>query len=426
MEHSTIALIILLITTILYALEKPPIAVTSILAAIAMAFTGCIGMEDALKGFANTATLMIIGLCIVGESFFTTGLTNKVGEFFMKKTNMSEKTFIILFFIIGALTSALLNGLIVIAIFMPLIDSLAASTDGRISRKNCYLPLGISALFGGNLSAIGSTSMINASAQLGNSYFGRPLMLFEPFLIGLPGVLISLILLAVTGTELQKLFFDFKESVSVGYNSDTANTAAKTTNMTPRMWIVLLTLVGCIIAFIFGMDYGLISMLAACLLICFHCIDLDRAMSCVSWSTVLVVVGTLGISGGIGASGAGQLIADTFLKVCGPISNSPFAICVVFLFLATILSNFMSNNATVGILLPVALATAQVLQADPVAYTLAIGVGANISCMTPICTSTITMTAICGYRFKDYIRYGGIFNILAFIGTAAMLKIVYF
>lgn len=426
MEHSTIALIILLITTILYALEKPPIAVTSILAAIAMALTGCIGMGDALKGFSNTATLMIIGLCIVGEAFFTTGLTHKIGEFFLKQTNMSERTFIVLIFIIGAATSALLNGLIVIAIFMPLIDSLSASTDGRITRKNCYLPMGISALFGGNLSAIGSTSMINASAQLGNSYFGRPLTLFEPFLIGLPGVLISLVILVITGTKLQKALFDFKESVSTGYSPESIDDMAKTTSMTPKMWIVLLTLVACIVAFIFGMDYGLISMLAACLLICFHCIDLERAMNCVSWATVFVVVGTLGISSGIGASGAGQLIADTFLSICGPISDSPFAICVVFLFLATVLSNFMSNNATVGILLPVALATTQVLQANPVAFTLAIGVGANISCMTPICTSTITMTAICGYRFKDYVRYGGIFNILAFIGTAAMLKLVYF
>lgn len=439
MSHSTIAILILLITIVLYALEKPPLAVTSILAAIAMAFTGCIPFASALKGFSNTAVVMLIGLSIVGEAFFTTGLTDRVGDFFLRRKQIKESTVVAIIFVAGALISALLNGLIVIAVFMSIIDTLATSTNNRISRKNCYLPTAIAAVFGGNLSAIGSTSMINASAQLGESYFGRPFHLCEPFLIGLPACAISLLILVVTGTRLQERFFDFKETcmakaakAEVPYefpevNPKTFSDGCKSVSgCTPRMLLVIIALLLCLVAFAIGMDYGVVSMLAACILIATGCIDLDRAMQCVSWQTVFVVAGTLGISEGISASGAGLLIAETILDVLGFLADVPVAICIIFLFLATLISNFMSNNATVGILMPIALATCQSLGSDPVAFALAIAVGANLSVMTPICTSAIAITAVCGYRFKDYARFGGIFNILAFIGTAVMLMIVYF
>lgn len=442
MEKSTIALIIMVVTIALYAWDKLPMYVTSILAALAMALTGCIPYASALAGFSNTATLMVIALCIIGEAFFTTGLATQVGHVFLSIKSMDEKKFIILAFLAGSIISALLNGLIVIAIFLPVIDSLAARTNGKISRKNTYLPVGLGALFGGNLSAIGSSSMINASAQLGTSYFGRTFNLFEPFMIGLPGVIITLIIFIITGTKLQKKFFDFDDAAASEHTEiphpmhplsksvaekDMAMAANDTnTKMTWKMWTVLLVLVGCIVAFACNLHFGVFSFVGAFILIVLNCIDAKHALKSVSWDTVFVVAGTLGFAEGVRASGAGQVIADTMLKVCGPLSNSPFAMCVVLLFLGTVISNFMSNNATVAILVPISLLLAQGFGVTPVPFVLACAVGANLSCMTPICTATITMTASCGYRFKDFFRYGGIFNLLSFIGTAVALKLVYF
>ena len=429
MQQSTIALIIMLLTIILFATEKLPLAVTAILSAFAMAATGCITYSEAFSGFSNTATIMVIGLCIIGEAFFTTGLADKIGNAFLKMNNLTERKFVLAASIASTILSGLLNGLVCIALFLPIIDSLAARTNGKIRRKTAYLPVAIGSVFGGNLSSIGSSSMINASGQLGDSYFGRPLNFFEPFWMGLGGCLIFVVLLALLGTKLQDRFFDFEEvsaEVSDLVKNQQAEIAEAKAQPVWKQWFVVIVLALCLLSFILGKDFGAFSMLGACVLIIFKCIDMKHAIHGTSWDTVLVVAGTLGFAKGVQVSGAGKVIADTILGVAGPVANNAFLMACIFLFLATLISNFMSNNATVAILVPVALSIAQALGANPVPFVLCCGIGANLSVMTPICTATITMTVSCGYRFKDYVKFGGIFNVLAYIFTALAMKIVYF
>lgn len=212
MEKSTIAIIILIITLVLYIADKIPIAVTALLSAFAMAATGCIQYNEAFSGFSNTAVLMTVGLSIVSGAFFTTGLADRIGDRFLRMKNLTEKKFLIAAYITAAVISSVMNGLLVIALFMPIVDTLARKTKGKITRKNCYLPLAIASLYGGNLSNIGSSSMVNASGQMAASYVGRPFGFFEPFWMGLGGTLIGLVILLVFGTKLQERFFDFPET----------------------------------------------------------------------------------------------------------------------------------------------------------------------------------------------------------------------
>lgn len=429
MEQSTIALIIMVITIIVFATEKIPMAVASILSAFAMAATGCISYNDAFAGFSNTAVLMVIGLCIVGEAFFTTGFSDRIGQAFLRINYLSERKFILYASVASAALSAFLNGLVVIAMFLPIIDCLAAKTNGAIKKKHAYLPVAIGAVFGGNLSNVGSSSMISASGMMADSYAGRTLDFLEPAPLGLAGTLVFVVLLALLGTKLQDRFFDFEEeNVQLPKLVDPQKEELKEFSGEPawKRRLVLVVLAGTMLAFMMGASYGAFSLLAACLLIAFGCIDFNHAISGVSWSTVLVVVGTLGFAKGVQESGAAEVISNTVLGLAGPFSGNAYVMAVIFLLLATAISNFMSNNATVGILTPVALSIAYQLNASPAAFVLACAIGANLSVMTPICTSTITVTASCGYRFKDYVRFGGIFNVLAFLATALMMKIIYF
>ena len=189
-----------------------------------------------------------------------------------------------------------------------------------------------------------------------------------------------------------------------------------------KKWFVLCVLLGCMIFFICGFHLGAFALLGAFICIAFGCISMKQAINSVDWNTVFVVVGTLGFAKGVADSGAGQKIADVLLYVSGPLGQSDFAMCVMILFIATLISNFMSNNGAVGITMPIAMALSQTLDSNAVAFCLACAVGANLSVMTPICTSTITVTARVGYRFKDYVRFGGLYNILAFLLTAVVLR----
>lgn len=73
MEQSTLAIIIIGITIVSFILEKIPLAVTAMLASLAMALTGIIKYADVSAGFASTVTMMVVGMIIVGDSLFETG-----------------------------------------------------------------------------------------------------------------------------------------------------------------------------------------------------------------------------------------------------------------------------------------------------------------------------------------------------------------
>ena len=78
MESSTIALIILAVTMVMFAWGKIPLAVTAVGSALAMGIFGVIPFSTAFSGFSNDINLMVIGSIVIGEALFETGVAQKV------------------------------------------------------------------------------------------------------------------------------------------------------------------------------------------------------------------------------------------------------------------------------------------------------------------------------------------------------------
>lgn len=425
MAQSTIALIILLITVLLFITEKIPVCLTAMLSAIAMGALGIIGWKDVFSGMSNSIVIFLVGSGVIGAACFSTGLADRISTVLLRAgKKMSEKRLILLFFIIGVLTSAVFNGTMIVALLFPIVDALARNSAGRIRRKQLYMPTAVATVFGSNLTIIGSTSMMLAVSLLAESAFEYKLSFFEPFLIGLPGVLAAFLVYATFGCKMQERIFDYPD-IPAKIDAIKAE-SVESGPLTLHQWITILTTVLCIVSVILGLDCGAAGFLAAAVLIITGCIDVHSAFKSVPWEVVFLVVGSLGIAAGLASSGAGQVIADTTLSIFSFASNSPAGICIVMLLMATFLSNFMSNGATVSIVVPIALSTAAALDTSAVPYVLAAAVGANISVATPICVTQITMSCAAGYNFRTLIRMGGFLNVLAFAVTAASLLLVYY
>ena len=423
MEQSTVALIITIITIALFISEKIPMAVVAILSMVAMAMSGCITYSEAFAGFSSTAVLMMIGIGIMGKALMVTGFSEKIGQAFMRINNMTEKKFLILVVASSLLISVFLNGIIVIAIFMPIIDSLVLKTGGKISKKNLYLPAGIAALIGGNLSVIGSTSILTASGLLEASSFGRGFGFFEPAILGLPACVVLLLFIIIFGTKPQERFFNFAETpIEIPETKDPSKN--KVTEWKQRF--VIGVIVFCAVAWILGFNYGTIALIGASLVIIAKCIDIKTAMEGVNWSCILVVAGTLGFAKGVEQSGAGLLITEKLLEICGSFAKSPAAMCVILLFLCTLLSHFMSNTGVICISVPIALSIASSLGAEELPFVMTCAMGASFAVATPVCAAAVTVTAAAGYGFKDDLKYGGILNLLFFIATSIALVLIYF
>lgn len=430
MSQSTIAIIIIIAVMILYATEVFPLAVTSLIAMSAMVVTGILSWTEAFAGFSSSIVLMLIGVCIIGEAFFTTGLAETLGNMLRRFASIKEKYFMAIVYTMAALMSAFLNASAVMAILMPVVDSLVFSTNGRISRKHTYLVMGIGSIFGANLSIVGSTSMYMSHTLLKESD-GVGMTFFEPALSGAAACVAGLVICLTFGYVLQKRCFDFKERLPeiMTRNTGIDPEAALERNLTYRSWkrnFVALTMVGCILAFIGGFDIGGVAIIGACLVMAARCIGERRAYHGVSWQTVFITAASMGFAAGVGKSGAGEEIANFVIKISGRIGETEVGMCMLILVLSTVLSNFMSNIGVVVLIVPICLNLAATMGADAMPFVMACAVGTNVSVATPVCVGPITVTTVAGYRFKDYIRVGGIYNILATVVTGISLWAVYY
>ena len=156
------------------------------------------------------------------------------------------------------------------------------------------------------------------------------------------------------------------------------------------------------------------------------CISEKEAFNSVSWPTIVIVGGAIGLSKGLDVSGAGEQIAQFAITAFGPLGHSPFGLCLILCVLGSLLSNLMSDNATVAILVPLAICLAETLGFSPIPMVLAAASGIKVAVATPISVAPMTMIQIPGYRFKDYFRLGGLINVVSIVVTCFVIKLVYF
>lgn len=423
MAQSAIAIIILIIALVLYAIPKMPLSVVTILAMLSMAIFGIIDYDTAFAGFSNSVIFLVAGLMIIGKATVTTGLAPKIGKLLGRgKMGENESLFIMVLFLVSCVVSIFINASLTVAILMPIIDAVVIKSKGKITRKGTYMALGISSVLGNNVLTISATSMLTAVSLLEASGYGT-MSIFAPLAVNLPAVIAVLIFYVLVGKRLQDKWFDFPE---VQLDTPKSVQGAQAEEPVWKQALVAIVLVVVVIALICKVNFGMAALLGASVLILTECIKESEAFKSVSWGTVVIVAGSIGFSAGIQASGAGEVIANFFIHVSGPLGKSGIGLCIVLFIVSSLISDVMSDNATVAIVLPIAMAIATTMSISPVPLFLAACSGTKVGLATPICVAPMTQVGVAGYRFKDYLRMGGLVNLICMIVTCIAIAVIYY
>jgi len=117
--------------------------------------------RDAISGFANPATLTIVGMYMLSAGIQQTGLVQRLGVYLADLTNGSE--FRALAATVGTTgpIAGFINNTPVVAVFIPMISDLAEQSN--ISPSKLLLPLSYAAILGGTLTLIGTSTNLLAS-----------------------------------------------------------------------------------------------------------------------------------------------------------------------------------------------------------------------------------------------------------------------
>ena len=168
--------------------------------------------------------------------------------------------------------------------------------------------------------------------------------------------------------------------------------------------------VAIVIAVVVVAATGLLPIVAAAatgalMMVLSGCVSTEEAYGAIEWNVLFLLAGMLSLGAAMEKTGASTMLADGMIDSVGGLG--PLALLAAFFGATMLLTEVMSNNATVALLLPIAITTAQAIDVDPRAFMFAVVFAASSSFMTPVGYQTNTMIYGPGqYRFKDFVRVG--------------------
>ena len=443
MDSSTIAIVITVITIVSFILEKIPLAMTAMIASLAMGIlVPEMKLSDIYSGFSSNNVIMVAGMCIVGDALFKTGMANKIGKALGKSAvAKNERTFLIAVVICCTVMSAFLSNSGTIAMWMPLIAAVAAKSNGVIRSKMVILAAGIACAVGGAGTLVGSTSQQTANAVLmGVAGYEDGLSLFDQTKIMIPLCLIMIVYFATVGYSLTKKVLkpespDFDKG---NYYADLASkTSDETQNDVPawKGWFSLIVLLLCIVGFVLTdqaafkpyINVAVVALIGATVLITSGCMPLKKTLAEMDWNTLVILGAAQGFAKGLDVSGGGKVIADAVLNLFGGSeSASAMALMAAGVIVTGVLTNFMSNTALAAMMTPIYIEIAKSMGVSPIPFVIAIGcVATNLACATPVGTPACTQTLPAGYKYMDYMKIGGPLCIVLIIAAAVLCPIMY-
>ena len=132
-----------------------------------------------------------------------------------------------------------------------------------------------------------------------------------------------------------------------------------------------------------------------------------------------MLAGIFTLTSALSSTGAGEIIGHTIISLFGG-NMTQFSLVAIFSGIAVVVTNFMSNNATMYSLIPVAVTTALAAGLNPVPAVLAIDVAVKCACALPCSSGEAAMCyGASGYTIKDTWKFTIPANILFYVGTLA-------
>ena len=417
MSQTTITLLFLVFAIVSFILEKIPLGLTASICALGLTLTGILDVSTTFSQYVNSNVILCIGMFVVGQALFETGMANKIGGL-VTRFAKTEKTLIIAIMVIAGVMSGFLSNTGTAAVLIPVVCGIA--DESGYSRSHLLMPLVFAAALGGNLSIIGAPGNlmgVNALQEMGikTSFF-----MYAP--IGIPMLLIGILYFVCFGYKL----------LPQNQNEAAQNLEEQKDFSNVPKWkqiISLVVLIVVIFAMIFEELIGISIQLSACLdalfLVLTGVLTEKEALNSIDLKVVLLFGGSLSLAKALDVTGAGSMIADKIVGLLGSNPNPILLLLVIFL-VTCVLTNFMSNTATTALMIPIAVSLANSLGADPRSVVIATVIAGSCAYATPIGMPANTMVVgLGGYKFKDYVKSGLPLILVSFAICMILLPILF-
>ncbi|MFV3402441.1 SLC13 family permease [Pseudomonas sp. NY15463] len=171
---------LLCVVVILFIINRPRMDVVALLVILVLPLSGILSVEQALAGFSDPNVVLIAALFVIGEGLVRTGIALRIGEWMSERAGNSEARLLVLLMLAVAGLGSVMSSTGVVAIFIPVVLSIAARL--KLSPSRLMMPLSFAGLISGMLSLVATPPNVVVHSELvrhgqaGFSFFS-----FTPF-----------------------------------------------------------------------------------------------------------------------------------------------------------------------------------------------------------------------------------------------------
>ena len=396
--QAIITCVILVITMVLLISQKVPLVILGAAIPAALAATGVINAGSAYTEFGNTTIVFFMGLVVVGEAFFKTGLADFIGGKIIGLLGKTEKGLLLGTGLVAGGLSAFLNDTGSTACLMPIVSSMASKAG--VKKSKLLMALAFFASLGGTITLVGTTPHIVANGilkDMGLREFG----FFEYTKIGLPLLVCGILYIEIKGGD-RTAEYDTK-----------------------KMVLVALIFIGVLVAMATSIvPMHIAGVIGAILVVVTGCISLEEAIKAFPTSTIFIVGGIFPLSKALVSSGAAEYLVNAISPV---LSNlPPIVLLGAITFLMLLTTQFLMNSSATVLVLPIAIMLCQAAGINPLAGAMSVSVCASGAFVTPFGTApNLLVWEAGGYSVKDYLKCGFPMLIIFGVVTTALCAVFY-
>ncbi|HEX8772112.1 MAG TPA: SLC13 family permease [Pyrinomonadaceae bacterium] len=206
MSPVAVVLILLLAAVVLFATERIPIDIVTLMLVVALILTGTLTAGEAFAGFGNDIVITISGLFILTGGLVKTGVIDVVGRRLHRIAGGNEFRLTVLIMVVAAACAAVMKNTTTTAMFVPVV--LGMAQRARVAPSKLMMPLAFGAILGGTCTLIGtSTNLAVAGAlpryqPLAPAYNLQPFTMFELTPVGVAIVAVGMLYMLLIGLRL--------------------------------------------------------------------------------------------------------------------------------------------------------------------------------------------------------------------------------
>lgn len=412
MSDSTLSLLVLGGAVALFVWNRLPAPLVAVLTALALAATGVLPAAQVLAGFGDPVVVFIATLFVLSEGLEASGVTAWAGHALLEHAGSGRTRVLLGVMGLAAVLAALVTPNGAAAAGVPVMVLVARRAG--LAPSQLALPLAYAASAGALLTLSGSPVNVIVSDALADAT-GHRFGFFEFAVLGVPLVLVTAGVAALLGDRL------------VPVRTPTVAPAERpgADRLGPRApWAIAVLLATIALLASGWVAPALAGLGGAAAMVLTGAATVPGAVRAVPWETLVLIGGLIPLSVAVADSGAADVLADGVVAV---VPDDDGHLLLVALFVLTVaLGQFVSNAATVLVVVPVALAAAEHAGVAPEPVLMLVAGAGAASFLTPIATpANMIVQGPGGYRFGDYWRLGAVLTLAWLLVVTLLVPVVW-